>query len=385
MDLHLEKDESNQTENETKQSLYGCAGLDNMGNTCYMNSVIQCLSNCTVFRKYLMSPEFIRDSLAENKSTKDKEIVYSLQKNLSFQLRKLFSYFWSFDANDKKSWQPTSFRKLFTHKMEYFQNSAQHDSQEALLCILDTMHEELGHKMTLSNNEKDHIYQLFTYQDKKDQIEYSLIEKYPEKYFYYLYCKYFKTWHQKKYSHTRVYFGGTIISRLKCPLTNKSSLCLDPVFMFSLPIPTQDQVDNYQSDEETSENSTTESSDKSDDGHSDVETSEENQLPEAQVVDIINDIENNIADDLQSNDSNQRTLEDEIEDLSDVELETFEDNPEEWNYYSKPFQEKIKYVLKNKVRNNFMYCPDNVMWARIDKEKRCKIRELAILVDENLI
>ena len=224
MDLHLEKDESNQTENDKEQPLYGCAGLDNMGNTCYMNSVIQCLSNCEVFKKYLMSPEFIRDSIVENKSTKDKEIIFNLQKRLSFQLRKLFSYFWSFDANDKKSWQPTSFRKLFTHKMEYFQNSAQHDSQEALLCILDTIHEELGHEMTLSHDETDHIYQLFAYQEKKDQSEYSLIEKYPEKYFYYLYCKYFKTWHQKKYSQTRVYFGGTIISRLKCPLTNKSSL-----------------------------------------------------------------------------------------------------------------------------------------------------------------
>ena len=27
-------------------------GLNNMGNTCYMNTIIQCISNCQLFREY---------------------------------------------------------------------------------------------------------------------------------------------------------------------------------------------------------------------------------------------------------------------------------------------------------------------------------------------
>jgi ubiquitin carboxyl-terminal hydrolase 4/11/15 len=33
----------------------GVMGLNNLGNTCYMNSAIQCLSNIAPFREYFMT------------------------------------------------------------------------------------------------------------------------------------------------------------------------------------------------------------------------------------------------------------------------------------------------------------------------------------------
>ena len=39
----------------------GTSGLINLGNTCYMNSIIQCLSNCNPFRDFIIGNELIKE------------------------------------------------------------------------------------------------------------------------------------------------------------------------------------------------------------------------------------------------------------------------------------------------------------------------------------
>ena len=39
----------------------GLNGLVNFGNTCYMNSAIQCLSNVKILRDYFLSKKFLED------------------------------------------------------------------------------------------------------------------------------------------------------------------------------------------------------------------------------------------------------------------------------------------------------------------------------------
>ena len=226
------------------EPLLGCAGLDNLGNTCFMNSAIQCLSNCVEFKNYLVSEDFINDISID---TEEKEkCILSLQKNMSFQLRRLLSYFWTYDCNEHTSWKPSSFRSIFCKKLEFFQNTLQHDSQEALLCMLDTFNEEIGKKVIIQKNET-HIDRCFKYlkENELDELLIKKIKKYPNEYLNFLAFESFKNFHSRKYSKIASLFGGMIISQITCPETNIPSANFEPFYMLSLSIPENDDDDFY--------------------------------------------------------------------------------------------------------------------------------------------
>ena len=85
----------------------GTSGLINLGNTCYMNSIIQCLSNCSVFRQYILSNEFIASIVNKDKGNfiKSNETINTY---LSYQLRRIFSNLWN---SSFYSFRPITFRK----------------------------------------------------------------------------------------------------------------------------------------------------------------------------------------------------------------------------------------------------------------------------------
>ena len=128
----------------------GLSGLINFGNTCYMNSAIQCLSNIAILRDYFLSKSFVED-LDKNKD----------EFGLVVQWYKLMNGIW--EKNCIIS--PQSFRRevrILALKQGMNLNlvgNGQNDVQEFLGFLIDSMHRCLSKKvdMTISGKIKNDL------------------------------------------------------------------------------------------------------------------------------------------------------------------------------------------------------------------------------------
>ena len=109
-------------------------GLKNLGNTCYMNSIMQCLNNATPFVKYLVEDAYFRDL----------NPVSEFCGTIAKEVRTVFSTLKSGNCS------PVSLQNLKTvvgNCYQAFQGSRQHDSHEFLMFLLNWLHEDLKREM----------------------------------------------------------------------------------------------------------------------------------------------------------------------------------------------------------------------------------------------
>jgi len=117
----------------------GLVGLSNLGNTCFMNAALQCLSNIPVLRNHLIHcPDLIpRD----------------IKPNLSFAFRNLMVKMW--DPSSPNYVEPLSVLTAMKTVFPAFRGFQQHDSQEFLRCFLDQLHKELSEPIQQEDEELD--------------------------------------------------------------------------------------------------------------------------------------------------------------------------------------------------------------------------------------
>ena len=183
----------------------GLVGLENLGNTCYMNSAIQCLSNCEYLTKYFLSGYYKRElNLTSKFSTQGK-----IAESYSNLLQKLYK-----ETNPYIN--PSSFYYTFTSHVKLFANSSQHDSHEMLIYLLEKLHEDLNR-----NKEKQYI-ELEEKRENEDDINASN-----------------RWWeiHQKRDNSIIMdLFSGQYKSTLRCPFCDKISITYDQFSCLELPI-----------------------------------------------------------------------------------------------------------------------------------------------------
>lgn len=151
----------------------GLSGLINLGNTCYMNSIIQCLFATDFLNYYLKMKKFKRDLkvgifnieldkkkklLRLNPQLKLEHLVSHIKKNqkklkskyknsLTYGFYQLFTVMWI--ENCKV--EPKKFKHLVGLYCDKFAGFRQHDAEEFLYFILNRVHEETKTKAKLSD------------------------------------------------------------------------------------------------------------------------------------------------------------------------------------------------------------------------------------------
>ena len=159
--------------NKTFLHKKGFCGLNNLGNTCFMNSIIQCLNNTVPLLKYMFSEDF-------NESTNPLCDGHELVSELKLTMRNLW--------NKNNVYSPVNFfRELQSLSIKKnrieFTGFGQNDSQEFLQFILEILHEVMSTEINIeiegsANNDFDTLmleayksYKVFFENDYSQIIE----------------------------------------------------------------------------------------------------------------------------------------------------------------------------------------------------------------------
>ncbi|XP_054454190.1 ubiquitin carboxyl-terminal hydrolase 2a isoform X1 [Anoplopoma fimbria] len=114
------------------KSAQGLVGLKNLGNTCFMNSILQCLSNTHSLRDYCLHNAHRRD-LNNNSRT---------NTALMEEFAKLIQTMWTSSSSEAVS--PSEFKTQIQRYAPRFVGYNQQDAQEFLRFLLDGLHNEVN-------------------------------------------------------------------------------------------------------------------------------------------------------------------------------------------------------------------------------------------------
>ena len=111
----------------------GRIGGRNLGNTCFMNSSIACLSNTTELTYYFLKGDYLKDINEENR--------LGMQGELAKSWGELLNQYW---VEDTRVGDPSDFKYTIGKKASRFRGYGQQDSNEFMSVFLDYLNEDLN-------------------------------------------------------------------------------------------------------------------------------------------------------------------------------------------------------------------------------------------------
>lgn len=136
------------------------SGLVNRGNTCYMNTFLQCLMSIPDFTDYFLSSEYIDDLCNQLKITmkgkkKEPSANVVLTRTLGNMIREIAMMSAGAGAGGVggpiRSYNPRYFHEALQKLNSDFAGATQHDCQEALTLTLDAIHESLKYNLLIDS------------------------------------------------------------------------------------------------------------------------------------------------------------------------------------------------------------------------------------------
>ncbi|XP_055366418.1 ubiquitin carboxyl-terminal hydrolase 11 isoform X2 [Betta splendens] len=183
----------------------GVCGLTNLGNTCFMNSALQCLSNTPPLTEYFLHSSYVEELNFTNPLGMKGEIAEAYAD--------VIKQMWS---GRHYSVVPRVFKTKVGHFASQFLGYQQHDSQELLSFLLDGLHEDL-------NRVKNKEY--IELRDADGRLDQEVAEE---------------AWRNHRRRNDSVIvdtFHGLFKSTLVCPECHKVSVTFDPFCYLSVPLP----------------------------------------------------------------------------------------------------------------------------------------------------
>ncbi|KAF8645081.1 hypothetical protein AX16_008139 [Volvariella volvacea WC 439] len=191
-------------------SKVGTSGLKNLGNTCYMNAPIQCLSATVPFSRFF----------TEGRWKTSVNLVNPLGSKgiLTGAFAKLLHEMW---GEDMPYLSPIDFRKVICRLKAQYNGSDQHDSQEFLSFLIDGIHEDLNRVIVKPRRTPT--------PEEEEELERLPVQLGSE--------REWKKWRTTNDSLIVDVFQGQFRSRLECLTCHKTSTTYNAFSILQLPIP----------------------------------------------------------------------------------------------------------------------------------------------------